>query len=132
MICHSWYNHAKVPIISPSLEFQIAPLNRTMVRGSLTTFYCQVVATSSGISLSWRHNGIAVVLDNRTQQSTLPNGTLQLIIDPTMEGDDGNYSCVATVTSTQQEHSRTAYLQFACKPVLINAYDSCGYIIHGV
>ena len=37
-----------------------------------------------------------------------------------MEGDDGNYSCVVTVTSTQQEHTRTAYLQFACKPILVH------------
>ena len=107
-----------------SLEFQIAPSNRTIARGSPVTFHCQVTASSS-ISISWQHNGITVISNNRTQQDVLPNGTLQLTIDPTMDGDDGNYSCVATVTSTQEEHIRTAYLQFACKPSA--AYTKCTY-----
>lgn len=105
------------------VEFQIAPSNSTTARGGPVTFYCQV-ATSSSISLSWRHNGITVIPNNRTQQSVLPNGTLQLTIDPTVDGDDGNYSCVATVRSTQEEHIRTAYLQFACKPIFAASYIS--------
>ena len=99
------------------IEFQIAPSNSTIARGSPVTFYCQVAASSS-ISLGWRHNGVTVISNNRTQQSVLPNGTLQLTVDPTMDGDDGNYSCVATVRSTQEEHIRTAYLQFACESTL--------------
>lgn len=98
-------------------EFQITPSNNTIARGTSVTFYCQVAA-SIGISFSWRHNGINVIYSDRIQQSVLSNGTLRLTIDPTIDGDDGNYSCVATVRSTQEEHIRTAYLQFACKPVL--------------
>ena len=96
------------------VDFQIRPLNNTIARGNPVTFYCQVVSSVS-ISLSWRHNGTDVVYDNRVQQSVLSNGTLQLTIDPTMDGDNGNYSCVATDRSTLEEHISTAYLQFACE-----------------
>ena len=99
-------------------EFQVTPSNTTVAKGTPVTFYCQVSA-SIGISLSWRHNGINVIYNDRVQNSVLSNGTLQLTIDPTMAGDDGNYSCVATVRSTQEEHTRTAYLQFACKPTVL-------------
>ena len=108
------------------IEFQIAPSNSTIARGGPVTFYCQV-ATSSSISLSWRHNGITVIPNNCTQQSVLPNGTLQLTVDPTMDGDDGNYSCVATVRFTLEEHIRTAYLQFACKPIIANYGSIASY-----
>ena len=97
-------------------DFQITPSNNTIARGTPVTFYCQV-ASSISISFSWRHNAINIIYDNRVQQSVLPNGTLQLTIDPTMNGDNGNYSCVATDSSTQEEYIRTAYLQFACEPV---------------
>ena len=43
------------------------------------------------------------------------DGVFELRINHTVDGDDGNYSCVATVHSSGEEHTRKAYLQFACK-----------------
>jgi len=95
------------------IEFQTVPLNNTIAQGSPVTFQCQV-QSSVRISLNWRHDNTDIVIDERIQMG-VTDGVFELRINHTAAGDDGNYSCVATVVSSGEEHSRTAYLQFACK-----------------
>jgi len=95
-------------------EFQTVPLNNTIAQGSSVTFQCQV-ESSVQISLSWRHNSVDIDHDDLRVQVGVTDGVVELTINRTMDGDDGNYSCVATVVSSGEEHTRTAYLQFACK-----------------
>lgn len=107
LLCPSSLSPVSIP---PSLSavFQVEPEDILTTIGTSGRFDCSFT-TSSPASLSWLHDGEAIVPG--TRHTYLSNSSLQ--IDPIVEGDEGEYTCRVTVTG--DVHERSATLTLACE-----------------
>lgn len=90
--------------------FQVEPEDILTTAGDSARFDCSFT-TSSPASLSWLHDGETITPDAR--HTYLSNSSL--LIDPTAEGDEGEYTCRVTDTLTDDVQERTATLTLACE-----------------
>lgn len=90
--------------------FQVEPEDILTTAGASARFDCSFTTTSPA-SLTWLHDGEAITPDDR--HTYLSNSSL--LIDPTAEGDEGEYKCRVTDTITDDVQEKTATLTLACE-----------------
>ena len=96
--------------LSPPSAFLVEPSDILTAPNSSALFNCSF-SSSNPASLSWLKDEAALTPGNRF--SYLANGSL--LIQPTQEEDQGEYSCRVTDLITQDSGERSATLTLACE-----------------
>ncbi|XP_022107057.1 protein sidekick-1-like [Acanthaster planci] len=96
------------------IVFQEEPQDTVVALGQAVRFHCMAVDLRPGtITIQWKHNNAPMSAGGRV--AVYPNGTLH--VSPTQSGDEGTYSCIASLTSSggfvDQKESVAAMLYFA-------------------
>ena len=111
---------AKVDLINLIIflvEFTEVPADIVIAEGDAAEFICLFTSTNPA-SVTWQKDGVAVIPSSRI---TITSSSIT--IDPTVEGDNGTYSCIVNDQVDLTTETRSAELEFACKIRLYSAWS---------
>ncbi|XP_038046888.1 protein sidekick-1-like [Patiria miniata] len=104
-----------IGLTQAGIEFREEPMDTVVAQGQPLQFHCMAFDDQrpGTITIQWKHNSAPVSAGGRV--AVYPNGTLH--VSPTQRGDEGTYSCIASLTSSggfvDQRESLAATLYFA-------------------